>query len=800
MKKTLQINIAGVLFTIEEDAYQKLDSYLESLKRYFSTYESRDEIIQDIEARIAEKFYSKQQDSGIIGLEDVDKIISSMGSVADFEAIKDDEDLQQPRPQTFTAASTGLYKDGKRKALGGVLAGLAHKYEFDVVWARVGFTTVILLVLFAGVNFFTFGISFLLSPLIVAYFAGWVFLPVRFDLEESPAVRKLYRNPDDKVIGGVASGLASYLKTDAKTIRIMFVVSGLVLIGVIFYILLWALVPMAHRVTQKLQLEGQPVTIQNIERSVKSKTDEPFVRQEGTLSKIFLFPFRLIGLLFSFLGKLGRPLAIVFRVFFGLFLLFLGITAAFSALLALAVFFGVSTSPEWFESNGNVINYLVGDFPPLLAIFAFFTAFIPSLALILGGIALILNKRIGTRNVWIVLGAIWFASLLGGTIMGVQYGLNFSHRNYVYNSQSHAVPAETIVLDAEPKIDHNFDFRPSIYLSGADGNELVVNKKTSALGVNVNQAKENASDVTYNVIVSGQKVKFDNILTLGEGAAFRDQRVEVTLEIPKGKLVKFTEDFVENFRYWINGIDNLTVSQEELHKYTFKVNSNSRLECIDCPAYNPYSEINSDFGPAEFNDEFDNWDNLPYQQVLDSTSQFNSLYVANNFTVLLLKGKKQSVKVFTSGQESIFGEIDLKNTNGKLKVNFKDPFKDYSDKMYVLVTTPNIREVKIEKGSKLKTYGFEDNATFDISGGSQAAIDIQNQRVYLSVDDKSYVLLQGRINNLDAKVSQKSLLKASNANINYASLKVQSASVAEMPKLGNRSFISDKESIIKEEK
>jgi phage shock protein PspC (stress-responsive transcriptional regulator) len=359
MKKTLQINIGGFFFTIEEDAYHKLSNYLNALKSYFSSYESCDEIVQDIEARIAEKFFEKQPQNGIIENEDVDKIIASMGSVSDFEALKEDEDLQsekvyeqnngQQNRQTQTVG--GLYRDGKRKALGGVLAGIAHKYNFDVVWARILFLVFALGLIGEGVGPF----------MILLYVIAWIVVPVRNDLEESPTVRKFYRNPEDKVIGGVASGLASYLKMDVKILRIIFVISGFLVIGIILYLLFWIVAPVAHSVTQKLQLEGQAVTIQNIEKSVKSKEAPQEASRESTLSKILLFPFRLIGVVFTFLGTLIRPLGSVLKFFAGLILLMIGISFVFSALVGLGAFFGVQNSMDWLATDSLEFNRIIQE-------------------------------------------------------------------------------------------------------------------------------------------------------------------------------------------------------------------------------------------------------------------------------------------------------------------------------------------------------------------------------------------------------------------------------------------------------
>jgi hypothetical protein len=95
MKKTISINISGQVFNIEEDSYEKLKNYLGALTRHFSSYGDSKEILTDIEGRIAEKFLEnlKKEDKQAISLSNVESLIASMGTVADFEAIKEEEDL-----------------------------------------------------------------------------------------------------------------------------------------------------------------------------------------------------------------------------------------------------------------------------------------------------------------------------------------------------------------------------------------------------------------------------------------------------------------------------------------------------------------------------------------------------------------------------------------------------------------------------------------------------------------------------------------------------------------------------------
>ncbi len=92
MKKTISINISGIIFHIEEDGYEQLRSYLSGIGRYFATYEDSQEIIADIEARIAEIFLGKvNAGKQVITVEDVDALIVTMGNTSDFEAVEEEE-------------------------------------------------------------------------------------------------------------------------------------------------------------------------------------------------------------------------------------------------------------------------------------------------------------------------------------------------------------------------------------------------------------------------------------------------------------------------------------------------------------------------------------------------------------------------------------------------------------------------------------------------------------------------------------------------------------------------------------
>ena len=213
MKKIININLSGRVIPIEDSAYESLQAYIESLRRYFAHEEGRDEIINDIESRIAELLHEKvRKGAEAVTDADVEEVITSMGRVEDFEAeaaADSTESTQQQQSSTqpnFTFSekrSKGrLYRDTSDKFIGGVCSGIAAYMNVDPAIVRI---------LFAIITFGGFGLGFL------AYIILWAILPPK-DLEGYTG-KRLYRNPDDKVIGGVAGGLAAYFGKSVTTIR-----------------------------------------------------------------------------------------------------------------------------------------------------------------------------------------------------------------------------------------------------------------------------------------------------------------------------------------------------------------------------------------------------------------------------------------------------------------------------------------------------------------------------------------------------------------------------------------------------
>ena len=162
MNKTVNINIGGLIFHIDEDAYQKLSKYFEAIKRSLSNSSGQDEIMKDIEMRVAELLTDRQQsDKHVINNKDVEEVITVMGQPEDYRI---DDDSEQPKTETYYTSSSRkkLYRDKDRGTIAGVCTGLGHYFGVESLWFKILF----LIFVFAG-----FGSG------IIAYFILWIAVP-----------------------------------------------------------------------------------------------------------------------------------------------------------------------------------------------------------------------------------------------------------------------------------------------------------------------------------------------------------------------------------------------------------------------------------------------------------------------------------------------------------------------------------------------------------------------------------------------------------------------------------------------
>ena len=337
MKKTFTISLGHSVFNVEEDAYDVLKIYLDSIKNYFQKMENDSEIISDFELRIAENFSSKlSSGKQYINLTDVKEVIQIMGSLDDFQEIYDDDQTEDVKEEK--KENNKLYRDSSNRIIAGVCSGIAEYFKIDPIIVRILF--------------------FIAVPLnLIVYIIFWIGIPTKdFD----PDLRKiLYRDKENGVIGGVAKGLSNYLKIDANIIRVVFVVSlffgGA---GLLFYLLLWFFTKEAKTIGEKMNMSGFNVNLSNIEDFIKKKTKN-LNSPENTLTKVFLFPFRLLAPLINAFLKIGVfVLKGVFFIVSSTFIVFYSILLlVFSRILFEDI--NRDQDPDFYELLNAVPDYFV---------------------------------------------------------------------------------------------------------------------------------------------------------------------------------------------------------------------------------------------------------------------------------------------------------------------------------------------------------------------------------------------------------------------------------------------------------
>jgi phage shock protein PspC (stress-responsive transcriptional regulator) len=380
MKKTLTINIGYSIFNIDEDAYEILNKYLDSIKNYFQKIDNDPDIIKDFELRIAENFSSKVSSSKqCIDLSDVKEVIEIMGSLDDFKEIYNDTETENVKEEK---KSNKLFRDSSNRIIAGVCSGIAEYFKIDPIIVRVLF--------------------FIAVPLnLIVYIIFWIGIPSK---DFNPDLRKiLYRDKENGVIGGVSKGLSNYLKIDANIIRVIFVLSlffgGA---GLLFYLLLWLFTKEAKTIGQKMNMSGFNVNLSNIEDFIKKKTKN-LNSPENTLTKVFLFPFRLLAPLINAFLKIGIfVFKTIFFMFSSIFIVFISILLIIFSTIS---FKDISPEqdPEFYELLNAVPDY-----------FAIFSVLFLLLTIVISVIIsfYVLFKKKSNSYFFILLIFLWIAFLI----------------------------------------------------------------------------------------------------------------------------------------------------------------------------------------------------------------------------------------------------------------------------------------------------------------------------------------------------------------------------------------------------
>ncbi|MES2730686.1 MAG: PspC domain-containing protein [Bacteroidota bacterium] len=818
MKKTISINISGIVFHIEEDGYEKLKNYLSSIQRYFSAYEDSIEIIADIEGRMAEIFLAKITASKqIISLEDVDKLIVTMGNVADFEAIEEEEDLQSRAKKTgktnketgdFGQSTTStayeqtttttedtrynspkkLYRDTKRKLLGGVSAGIAHYVNVDPLWVRLLF-----LAFFLGLFFIPPASGFVL----LLYIILWIVVPGTFYLEEDQQIKKLYRDPDKRVIGGVSSGLASYFGVDVTVIRLLFVL-GIFLFGqgLIIYLVLWAITPEARTLTDKMQMQGEPVTLSNIESNIKKSLDVTEEEHESNLIKLLLFPFRLLA---AIVRGLSQALGPIFRFFFdalrvcaGIFMVGLALTMLVALLVLLGVSLGWTTNYYGMMHLGEIpLELFRRSFPVAGFVFAFFSLAIPFLFVGLVGLMMIIRQKLVYSAVGWSLFSLWVIGLIGVGITAPAFFNGFRSRGSVEKAQTFDVGNKTLLLKLREAGDEEYR-DTELQLEGYEGTQVKLIQYFKARGKNRQDAMNNAEMISYVVAQTDSVLTFDSDFSFKPNALFRNQELNMTLQIPYGQQFVMDKELSQILRTNMNGYDD-----DQLMGNVWKFSKDSALVCLTCKE-DPRREVDDErddnsnddeeFTAGVYSDDDVNGTNERGEDGSEGmkfipfyVKDFDKLDMGNAFVIEVNQGNE--FKVMASGDRHDVNDLEVEVNEGTLKIGYDDnhPFQFNRHKRVTLhITMPRLRSVEFSGASRSTIHGFHSNEPIfiDISGASKSDINLSASSLDMEVSGASVVNIKGQSQRLKADISGASTLDTYELSAKQVEIEATGASTA----------------------
>ena len=755
MKKNISINIGGVIFHIEEDGYERLKNYLESINQYFAMFDDSHEITVDIEGRIAEIFLSKlKEGKQVVTLKNIEELITTMGNVKDFQSIEEPQEPVSEEPhakkeQTSNKSEQKLYRDINHKILGGVCSGIGHYFKVDPLWIRLLF--IILTPTTATVP-------------IVLYIILWILLPETDKIKEDENLKKIYRNPEGRVLGGVAGGFAAYFGVEVAYIRLFLIISILFFgTGFVLYIILWLILPEANTITEKVQMQGDPVTLSNIESSIKKRLNIDESKEEHIFVKMILFPFRLVSIIIIGLSKTLGPVLLflveAIRVFFGLVMTFVGLTILLSLVLLTGILLGVFTTGTFFGITDMGLYFPLFLVKESLSIFTIIAAFlasvIPVVFLIVLGISIISKSKILNASVGWSLLAVWFISIMGLGFSIPSIIFNFREDGIYKEVKSYDLAGKTAVLTLKEINYENYE-PTSLQLRGHGGNQYKLVKEFESRGRTRKKAIENAKMVEYNVMFEDSIFTFDANITFGKDAKFRGQDLDMILYIPYDQLFKMSYELREIIRNTIYrsgyNVDDMDIENTWLFTPV-------GLECITCEKSVSKYEGNNTYSHSHGTSR------------MYAFKNFSSLEIGNAFEVDIQQGDKYKVIVY--GSEEKINGIHLTKDGDLLDIRYDKKIYGFSKRarknIKVKIVMPEIRDLKTSGVSKAYLNGFKgEKLTLDLSGVSYAEVNSDFEDISAEVSGVSELELKGSGKELYLDISGNSKLNADHYMVKFA--------------------------------
>lgn len=541
MNKTVTINLSGIVFHIDENAYEVLRRYLDNLKMHFSGVQGREEIITDIESRMAEMFTEKVGVSkNVIMLNHVQEVIEVMGKP---EQVAGDEET---------------------------LSGSSARTE---------------------------------------------------DQYGETMKKRFFRNPDDKILGGVCSGISAYFDIDPIWMRLVFALSIIFAgTGLLIYIILWIIIPEAKTAGEKLQMRGEPVNIENIKKSVQDEMEQLRMRGQTFASEVTSDKMR--GRVRSASGRAGDFITDIIRAIikfiaaiFGIFITLLSI--AVLLFLTVAIFSGIGVVN--FAIPHEILHMVITPQQIWWLIIGGLLAIgIPFTLLLLNGLKILFKVKLNLKMIGAVMAGLWLIGLGICIIAGINIASEY--RVDSKSSQTALLPginSNKIILTADPHWavkddDFNFGDFDNLIISSEKGDSVIcpvvklkveqsandsiyIVTEINSRGSTYQEAHHLASQVTYRYSINDSVIKLPNYFVLRTDQKYRGQNVRITLHIPLGKSVIFNK----SLGWMLDDIENTTDTWDRKMLGHEWMMTPEGLDCVNCSKEEDSEEDNTEWHSKE---------------------------------------------------------------------------------------------------------------------------------------------------------------------------------------------------------
>jgi phage shock protein PspC (stress-responsive transcriptional regulator) len=521
MNKTVNINIGGLFFHIDEDAYQKLSRYFDAIKRSLSNSSGKDEIMKDIEMRVAELFTERQKsDKHVINNVDVDQVVTVMGQPEDYRI---DDDAEPTKSEQFYVPNRTkkLYRDKDRGLIAGVCTGLGHYFGIESVWIKILF----LIFVFAG-----FGTG------ILAYFILWIATPKAITTSEKlemtgepvtisnieKKVREEFESVSEKFKNADYDKMGNHLKSTAESAGSKLGSAFTSVFGA-FAKVLGALIVVFSSIV--LLVVSITSIVMLFSSSLPDNKIVEFIKTPIGLET----PIWAQGILFFFAA--GIPL---------FFLLILGLKLLVTNL----------------KSIGNIAKY------SLLAIWIIAIGILISLGISEANQLAYSGKALEKQNM----------TVAATDTLKVRFAYNDFYSKRIDERSDYRIVQDSLGNE----VIHSTNV--TIHLKKTDKAFPYVQIEKLAQGKSFAEANQRAQKIKYSYKIVGNELILDNYFTTETKNKFRGQMVEIYLYLPNG-IVYYPNENVEQYLSGNNADFDYYYGPEG---YKYKVNG-SELNCLDCP-------------------------------------------------------------------------------------------------------------------------------------------------------------------------------------------------------------------------